>query len=63
MQEGKCDIEDFNTSPCIWLTSSTKGLLPLTNLIGTDYLLQENYEGYKEISEFFKSAMQSHLEA
>ena len=31
--------------------------------IGTDYLLQENYEGYKEISEFFKSAMQSHLEA
>ena len=63
VQEGKCDIEDFNTSPCIWLTSSTKGLLPLTNLIGTDYLLQENYEGYKEISEFFKSAMQSHLEA
>ena len=26
VQEGKCDIEDFNTSPCIWLTSSTKGL-------------------------------------
>ena len=63
VQEGKCDIEDFNTSPCIWLTSSTKGLLPITNLIGTDYVLQENYEGYKEISEFFKSAMQSHLEA
>ena len=63
VQEGECDIEDFNTSPCIWLTSSTKGLLPITNLIGTDYVLQENYEGYKEISEFFKSAMQSHLEA
>ena len=63
VQEGKCDVEDFNTSPCIWLTSSTKGLLPITNLIGTDYVLQENYEGYKEISEFFKSAMQSHLEA
>ena len=63
VQEGKCDVEDFNTSPCIWLTSSTKGLLPITNLIGTDYVLQENYEGYIEISEFFKSAMQSHLEA
>ena len=63
VQEGECDIEDFNTSPCIWLSSSTKGLLPITNLIGTDYVLQENYEGYKEISEFFKSAMQSHLEA
>ena len=63
VQEGECDIEDFNTSPCIWLTSSTKGLLPITNLIGTDYVLQENFEGYKEISEFFKFAMQSHLEA
>ncbi len=63
VQEGKCDIKDFNTSPCIWLTSSTKGLLPITNLIGTDYELQENYEGYIEISEYFKSAMQSHLEA
>ena len=63
VQEGKCDVKDFNTSPCIWLTSSTKGLLPITNLIGTDYVLQENYEGYIEISEFFKSAMQSHLEA
>ena len=63
VQEGKCDVEDFNTSPCIWLTSSTKGLLPITNLIGTDYVLQENYEGYIEISKFFKSAMQSHLEA
>jgi len=63
VQEGKCDVEDFNTSPCIWLTSSTKGLLPITNLIGTDYVLQENYKGYMEISEFFKSAMQSHLEA
>ena len=63
VQEGKCDVEDFNTSPCIWLTSSTKGLLPIKNLIGTDYVLQENYEGYLEISDFFKSAMQSHLEA
>ena len=63
VQEGKCDVEDFNTSPCIWLTSSTKGLLLIKNLIGTDYVLQENYEGYLEISDFFKSAMQSHLEA
>ena len=60
---GKCHVEDFNTSPCIWLTSSTKGLLPIKNLIGTDYVFQENYEGYLEISDFFKSAMQSHLEA
>ncbi len=63
VQQGKCNIEDFNTSPCMWLTSSTKGLLALTNLIGSNYELQENYQGYLEVSEIFKSAMQSHLEA
>ena len=63
VQEGNCNIEDFNTSPYIWLTSSTKGLLPLTNLIGSDYELQENYKGYLEVSEIFQSAMQSLLEA
>ncbi len=62
VKEGNCNIEDFNTSPCIWLTSSTKGLLPLTNLIGSDYELQENYKGYLEVSEIFQSAMQSLLE-
>ena len=61
--EGKCSIKDFNTSPCIWITSSTKGLLPLTNLIGSNYKLQENYMRYLEVAEIFKSAMQSHLEA
>ena len=63
VKEGNCNIEDLNTSPCIWLTSSTKGLLPLTNLIGSDYELQENYKGYLEVSEIFQSAMQSLLEA
>ena len=63
VQEGNCNIEDFNTSPFIWLTSSTKGLIPLTNLIGSDYELQENYKGYLEVSEIFQSAMQSLLEA
>tara|TARA_B100001287_G_scaffold103807_1_gene87257 strand:+ start:474 stop:1316 length:843 start_codon:yes stop_codon:yes gene_type:complete len=62
VQEGKCSIKDFDTSPCIWLTSSTKGLLPLTNLIGSNYELQENYQGYLEVSKIFKSAMQLHLE-
>ena len=61
--EGNCNIEDLNASPYIWLTSSTKGLLPLTNLIGSDYELQENYKGYLEVSEIFQSAMQSLLEA
>ena len=36
VQEGKCNIEDFDDAACIWLTSSTKGLLPLTNLIGSN---------------------------
>ena len=63
VQEGNCNIEDFNTSPCMWLTSSTKGLLPLINLVGSNYKLQENYKGYIEVSEIFKSAMQLHLEA
>ena len=62
VKEGNCNIEDLNTSPCIWLTSSTKGLLPLTNLIGSDYELQENYKGYLEVSKIFQSAMQSLLE-
>ena len=61
--EGNCNIEDLNASPYIWLTSSTKGLLPLKNLIGSDYKLQENYKGYLEVSEIFQSAMQSLLEA
>ena len=61
--EGKCSIKDFNTSPCIWITSSTKGLLPLTNLIGSNYKLQENFMEYLEVAEIFKSAMQSHLES
>ena len=60
--EGNCNIEDLNASPYIWLTSSTKGLLPLKNLIGSDYKLQENYKGYLEVSEIFQSAMQSLLE-
>jgi len=37
--------------------------LPLTNLIGTDYKLQENYQGYLDIVELFNSAIQLHLEA
>ena len=63
VKEGKCKIEDFNNSPCMWLTSSTKGLLPLTNLIGSNYKLHEDYKGFSEISELFQSAMQLHLEA
>jgi len=62
VKEGNCSIADLNDSSCIFLTSSTKGILPLTNLIGTDYKLQENYQGYLDIVELFNSAMQLHLE-
>ena len=62
VKEGSCAISDFNDSPCIWLTSSTKGMLPLTNLIGTDYKLEENHSGYLEVSKLFNAAMKSHLE-
>ena len=62
VQEGNCNIEDFDDSPYIWLTSSTKGLLPITNLIGSNYKLQENYKGYLEVSEIFNFSMQSLLE-
>ena len=62
VKEGNCAISDFNDSPCIWLTSSTKGMLPLTNLIGTDYKLEENHGGYLEVSKLFNAAMKSHLE-
>ena len=47
----------------MWLTSSTKGMLPLTHLIGTDYKLEENYKGYQDVVELFNSAMKLHLEA
>jgi len=63
VKEGSCSISDFNDSPCIWLTSSTKGILPLTSLIGTEYLFEENFNGYLHIAELFNSAMQSHLSA
>jgi len=63
VKEGCCSISDFNDSPCIWLTSSTKGILPLTALLGTDYKLEENYHGYLDVIALFNSAMQSHLSA
>ena len=63
VKEGSCAISDFNDSPCMWLTSSTKGMLPLTNLIGTEYKLEENHEGYMDVVEIFNSAMQLHLAA
>ena len=63
VKEGSCAISDFNKSPCIWLTSSTKGMLPLINLNGTEYKLEENYQGYREVEELFNSAMRLHLEA
>ena len=63
VKEGSCSITDFNDSPCIWLTSSTKGILPLTTLIGTEYKFEENFHGYLDIAELFNSAMQSHLSA
>lgn len=63
VKEGSCAISDFNNSPCIWLTSSTKGMLPLINLNGTEYKLEENYQGYCEVEELFNSAMRLHLEA
>ena len=63
VKEGSCAISDFNDSPCMWLTSSTKGMLPLTNLIGTDYKFEENYQGYQDVVELFNSAMKLHLEA
>ena len=63
VKEGSCSISDFNDSPCIWLTSSTKGILPLTTLIGTEYKFEENFHGYLDITELFNSAMQSRLSA
>lgn len=63
VKEGSCAISDFNNSPCIWLTSSTKGMLPLMNLNGTEYKLEENCQGYREVEELFNSAMRLHLEA
>ena len=63
VKEGGCPISDFNDSPCIWLTSSTKGILPLNTLVGTDYKPEENYQGYLDVAELFNSAMQSHLSA
>ena len=63
VKEGNCAISDFNDSPCMWLTSSTKGMLPLTNLIGADYKLEENYKGYHDVAGLFNSAMKLHLEA
>jgi D-alanine transaminase len=63
VKEGSCSIADFNDSPCIWVTSSTKGMLPLISLIGTDYKMEENHTGYSAVSALFNAAMQSHLEA
>ena len=63
VKEGSCSIADFNDSPCIWVTSSTKGMLPLISLIGTHYKMEENHSGYAAVAELFNTAMQSHLDA
>jgi branched-subunit amino acid aminotransferase/4-amino-4-deoxychorismate lyase len=61
VEEGKCNIEDFDSSPCIWLSSSTKGLLPLNKVIGTKYIYEESNESFEEINKIFNAAVQSHL--
>ena len=61
VEEGKCNIKDFDSSPCIWLSSSTKGLLPLNKLIGTEYIYEEANERFEEINKIFNAAVQSHL--
>ena len=61
VEEGKCNIEDFDSSPLIWLSSSTKGLLPLNKLIGTKYTYEESNDSFKEINKIFNAAVQSHL--
>jgi D-alanine transaminase len=61
VEEGKCNIEDFDSSPCIWLSSSTKGLLPLNKVIGTKYIYEESNESFEEINNIFNAAVQSHL--
>ena len=63
VQEGKCNIEDFNSSPCMWLTSSTKGLLPLNGLVGSKYSYKEANDSFEEINKIFNAAVQSHLSA
>ena len=63
VQEGKCNIEDFNSSPCMWLSSSTKGLLPLNALVGSKYSYKEANGGFEEINKIFNAAVQSHLSA
>ena len=61
LEEGMCNIEDFDSSPCIWLTSSTKGLLPLNDLVGTKYIYEEANKNFEEINKIFNTAVQSHL--
>ena len=61
VEEGKCNIGDFDSSSCIWLSSSTKGLLPLNKLIGTKYIYGESNESFEEINKIFNAAVQSHL--
>ena len=61
VEEGKCNIGDFDFSSCIWLSSSTKGLLPLNKLIGSKYIYEEFNESFEEINKIFNAAVQSHL--
>ena len=61
VEDGECNIEDFDSSPCIWLSSSSKGLLPLNKVIGTKYIYEESNESFEEINNIFNAAVQSHL--
>ena len=63
VEEGKCEIKDFDASPALWITSSTKGLLPLTKLVGSNYSFQEKDQNYLSIKKIFTEAVELHLSA
>jgi D-alanine transaminase len=63
VEEGKCEIKDFDVSPALWITSSTKGLLPLTKLVGSNYSFQEKDQNYLSIKKIFTEAVELHLSA
>ena len=53
VQEGKCTLEDLIDSESIWLTSSTKGLAEVEEVINTKTKLIQGHELFKKCKDVF----------
>ena len=53
VEEGDYSVEDLKSAKSVWLTSSTKGLAQVTDIIGLDIKLNEENHLFQKCEEIF----------